>query len=106
MDFKVAPQADFSMVHISMQQRHGKKCLTFIQGLPEAIEVPKSRRVLSLDFMKILRALKKTYRTGGKLITDSRHGKVIQLQGDLRKDVEGFLAEDAALVTRSQIKIH
>merc|ERR550537_723119 len=52
---------------------------------------------MEVDFEKILRALKKSFKT---------NGTIIQLQGDLRKDVAEFLIDATALVTKDQIMIH
>merc|ERR1712060_501678 len=93
-------------VHIRMQQRNGRKSWTMVQGFPESVRLPKSGRVLQVDFDKILRSLKKTFKTNGVLIRDAEHGRIIQLQGDLRKEVAEFLMDATALVTKEQIMIH
>merc|ERR1711972_5054 len=95
-----------SKVHISMQQRTGKKCLTLVQGIPERVCLPMSGIVLPVDFPKILHALKTKYNTGGKLIDDPRHGRTIQLQGAFRREVAEFLVYNTALVKGDQITIH
>mmetsp|Transcript_8732 Transcript_8732/g.24635 ORF Transcript_8732/g.24635 Transcript_8732/m.24635 type:complete len:119 (-) Transcript_8732:63-419(-) len=95
-----------SKVHIRMQQRNGRKSWTTVAGFPEQVRLPKSGTVLSVDFDKILRALKKNFKTNGVLIKDAEHGTIIQLQGDIRKDVRDFLVEVTALITRDQIMIH
>eukprot|EP00440_Ansanella_granifera_P054469 gb/GFBE01059041.1/.p1 GENE.gb/GFBE01059041.1/~~gb/GFBE01059041.1/.p1 ORF type:complete len:118 (+),score=49.35 gb/GFBE01059041.1/:1-354(+) len=95
-----------SKVHIRMQQRNGRKSWTTVAGFPETARLPKSGKVLAVDFDKILRALKKTFKTNGVLIKDAEHGSVIQLQGDIRKEVAEFLIEVTALVTKDQIMIH
>merc|ERR1719321_972227 len=93
-------------VHIRMQQRNGRKSWTTVQGVPEQVRLPKSGKQMEVDFEKILRALKKSFKTNGTLIHDAEHGKIIQLQGDLRKDVAEFLIDATALVTKDQIMIH
>mmetsp|Transcript_6956 Transcript_6956/g.21730 ORF Transcript_6956/g.21730 Transcript_6956/m.21730 type:complete len:115 (+) Transcript_6956:74-418(+) len=93
-------------VHIRMQQRNGRKSWTTIQGFPEQVRLPKSGRVLPVDFDKILRALKKTFKTNGTLIKDDEHGTIIQLQGDIRKEVAEFLIDATALITKDQVMIH
>merc|ERR1712060_968610 len=93
-------------VHIRVQQRNGRKSWTTVQGFPAEAKLPKSGTVLPVDFEKILRALKKTFKTNGTLIKDDEHGTIIQLQGDIRKDVAAFLLDATALVTKDQIMIH
>merc|ERR1719160_2065008 len=93
-------------VHIRMQQRNGRKSWTTVQGFPAQVRLPKSGKVMDVDFEKILRALKKNFKTNGTLISDEEHGRIIQLQGDLRKDVAEFLIDATAIVTKDQIMIH
>lgn len=81
-------------VHIRVQQRNGKKCLTTIQGL---------KKEFSLE--KILKDLKKDFCCNGNVVQDKELGKVIQLQGDQRKNVSQFLIT-AGIVKKDQIKIH
>merc|ERR1719190_62093 len=95
-----------SKVHIRMQQRNGRKSWTTVAGFPEQVRLPKSGKVLPVDFEKILKALKKTFKTNGVLIRDAEHGRIIQLQGDIRKEVAEFLIDATALVTKEQIMIH
>lgn len=81
-------------VHIRVQQRNGKKCLTTVQGL---------KTVHSYD--KILKALKKKYCCNGNIVQDKELGRVIQLQGDQRKNVSTFLIENG-VVKKDLIKMH
>eukprot|EP00435_Cladocopium_sp_Y103_P033480 s2581_g8.t1 len=93
-------------VHIRMQQRNGRKSWTTVAGFPEQVRLPKSGKILQVDFEKILRALKKTFKTNGVLIKDPDHGSVMQLQGDIRKEVAEFLIEVTAIITKDQVMIH
>merc|ERR1712032_95288 len=95
-----------SKVHIRMQQRNGRKSWTTVQGFPEQVRLPKSGRVLPVNFEKILQHLKKTFQTNGTLIKDEEHGTIIQLQGDIRKEVAEFLIDATALITKDQVMIH
>lgn len=81
-------------VHIRVQQRNGKKCLTSVQGLKknEGIE-------------QILKYLRKELCCNGNVVEDKELGNVIQLQGDHRKNVSRFLVE-ARITKKEQIKIH
>merc|ERR1712048_1187490 len=95
-----------SKVHIRMQQRNGRKSWTTVAGFPERVKLPKSGRELPVDFDKILRALKKTFKTNGVLIRDPEHGIIIQVQGDIRKDIAAFFLDATGLITKDQIMIH
>jgi len=81
-------------VHIRIQQRNGKKSLTTVQGLPK-----------ELSYEKILKTLKKDFCCNGNVVQDKELGKVIQLQGDQRKNVQNFLVNQN-IVKKDQIKIH
>ena len=81
-------------VHIRIQQRNGKKSLTTVQGLKK-----------EFSYEKILKDLKKEFCCNGNVVQDKELGKIIQLQGDQRKNVSHFLVQ-AGLVRKDQIKIH
>lgn len=81
-------------VHIRIQQRNGRKSLTTVQGLPDEV-----------DFKKVLKAFKKQFCCNGTVVEDPELGKVIQLQGDQRKNVSQFLI-DEGIVKKSIVKIH
>jgi len=81
-------------VHIRIQQRNGRKSLTTIQGLPQELEL-----------QRVLKAFKKQFCCNGTIIEDLELGKVIQLQGDQRKNVSQFLV-DEGIVKKESVKIH
>ncbi|TQD99395.1 hypothetical protein C1H46_014965 [Malus baccata] len=81
-------------VHIRVQQRNGKKCLTIVEGLKE-----------DLDFKKKLKDLKREFCCNGNVVEDKKLGKIIQLQGDQRNKVLQFLV-DANIADKERIKIH
>ncbi|KAJ4981458.1 hypothetical protein NE237_032295 [Protea cynaroides] len=82
-------------VHIRIQQRNGKKSLTTVQGLKAEYKCEK-----------ILKDLKKEFCCNGTVVVDQKlGGKVIQLQGDQRKNVSNFLTK-AGIAKKEQIKIH
>ena len=81
-------------VHIRIQQRNGKKSLTTVQGLKK-----------EFSYEKILKDLKKDFCCNGTVVQDKELGKIIQLQGDQRKNVSHFLIH-ARLARKDQIKIH
>ncbi|KAG5551071.1 hypothetical protein RHGRI_009483 [Rhododendron griersonianum] len=69
-------------VHIRIQQRNGRKSLTTVQGLKK-----------EFSYEKILKDLKKEFCCNGTVVLDKELGKVIQLQGDQRKNVSNFLVQ-------------
>ncbi|KAD4386027.1 hypothetical protein E3N88_26196 [Mikania micrantha] len=57
------------------------------------------------DYEKILKDLKKEFCCNGTVVQDKELGKVIQLQGDQRKNVSTFLSR-TGIAKKDQIKIH
>ena len=85
---------DSSKVHIRVQQRNGRKCITTVAGLAE-----------DLDVKKILKAFKKNFSCNGAIAKDAEVGQVIQLSGDQRANVKDFLV-DEQICTDAQIVLH
>ena len=83
-----------NIVHIRIQQRNGRKCITLVQGIAD-----------DLDLHKILKYLKKIYSTNGNVVNDPEHGDVIQLQGDQRKNVYDSLI-DWKIANKEDIRVH
>jgi len=81
-------------MHLRMQQRNGRKCITLIEGFPQDI-----------DLKKVLRYFKKNYQCNGTIVSDEDDNKVMQLTGDRRKQVAQFLLEEQ-IVPRESIKVH
>jgi len=81
-------------VHIRVQQRNGRKCITTVQGLNQ-----------ELDLKKILKVLKKENNCNGTVVEDEEMGQVLQLQGDQRDSVGTFLIK-WELCTAAHIKKH
>lgn len=75
-----------SKVHIRVQQRNGKKCITSIEGLDE-----------DLDQKRICKHMRKLFNCNGNVISDPERGEIIQLQGDQRDNVRAFLLEQTVL---------
>jgi translation initiation factor 1 len=69
-------------VHIRVQQRNGRKCLTTVQGIDKGF-----------SYSKLLKDLKKEFCCNGNVVQDLELGQVIQLQGDQRKNVSQFLVK-------------
>jgi len=82
------------MVHISYQQRSGRKGVTTIVGLPDTI-----------SFKKMVKRMKKEWSTGATLVSDEMKGMVIQVQGDKRYDVASYLVT-TKIVKKTQVQIH
>jgi translation initiation factor SUI1 len=56
-------------IHIRVQQRNGRKCITTIQGLDD-----------DLDLKRMCKAMKRTFNCNGSIEADKEMGEVIQLQ--------------------------
>jgi len=85
---------DKDIVHIQVHQRNGRKCITTVSGIAD-----------DLDLHKILKYLKKFYSTNGNVVQDPKHGDIIQLQGDQRKNVYDSLIE-WKITDKENIRIH
>jgi translation initiation factor SUI1 len=74
-------------VHVRIQQRNGRKCVTTIQGLED-----------DLDLKRICKAMKRSFNCNGNVAEDDEMGDVIQLQGDQRDNSkEWLLAQEIIL---------
>ena len=82
-----------SEIHLRIQQRNKKKCLTLIEGLAD-----------DLDLEKLLRFMKKKFSTNGAIL-QSEEGTIIQLQGDHRASVKDFFSK-YKVCERKEISIH
>nr|ACO10483.1 translation factor SUI1 homolog [Caligus rogercresseyi]ACO11036.1 translation factor SUI1 homolog [Caligus rogercresseyi] len=82
------------LVHIRIQQRSGRKTLTTIQGLSN-----------EYDLKKIVRACKKEFACNGTVVDHQEYGKCLQLQGDQRQNICGWLTK-CGLVKADQLKVH
>jgi translation initiation factor 1 len=85
---------DRDIIHIRIQQRNGRKCLTLVSGLAD-----------DLDLKKILRYLKKNYNTNGNVLSDPQYGEIIQLQGDQRKNVYDAFVE-WKVAEKEEMRVH
>jgi translation initiation factor 1 len=95
-EFEDDDQAQVSQehIHLRIQQRNGRKCITLIEGIPQDI-----------DLKKVLRFFKKNYQCNGTIVADEDDNKVMQLTGDRRKQVAQFLLEEQ-IVPKESIKVH
>ncbi|KAL3807168.1 hypothetical protein ACHAXA_002647, partial [Cyclostephanos tholiformis] len=69
-------------VHVRVQQRNGRKCITTIAGLAD-----------DLDIKRICKAFKKNFSCNGAVQKDEDDKEVIQLSGDQRTNVKEFLVD-------------
>ena len=69
-------------VHVRVQQRNGRKCVTTIAGLAD-----------DLCMKRICKAFKKNFNCNGAVRNDDEVGEVIQLSGDQRTNVKEFLVD-------------
>jgi translation initiation factor 1 len=84
-------------IHVRIQQRNGRKCITTIQGLED-----------DLDLKRICKAMKRSFNCNGSIANDEEKGEVIQLQGDQRDNSkEWLLAQEIILPAEAdRIVIH
>ncbi len=83
-----------SKVHIRVQQRNGKKCITSIEGLDD-----------DLDQKRICKHMRKLFNCNGNVISDELRGDIIQLQGDQRDNVRAFLLEQTVIEAHEKDRI-
>ena len=69
-------------VHVRVQQRNGRKCITTVAGLAD-----------DLDIKRICKAFKKNFSCNGAVQKDEDDKEVIQLSGDQRTNVKEFLVD-------------
>jgi translation initiation factor 1 len=70
-------------LHIRIQKRNGKKCITTVAGFEE-----------DLDVKRICKAMRKQFSCNGNVLEDEEEGEVMQLQGDQRENVKQWLLEN------------
>mmetsp|Transcript_23806 Transcript_23806/g.28594 ORF Transcript_23806/g.28594 Transcript_23806/m.28594 type:complete len:108 (-) Transcript_23806:142-465(-) len=75
-------QTSTDKVHVRVQQRNGRKCITTVAGLLD-----------DLDIKRICKAFKKNFSCNGAVQKDEDSGEVIQLSGDQRTNVKEFLVD-------------
>jgi translation initiation factor 1 len=89
---KAGNQAD--KVHVRVQQRNGRKCITTVAGLAD-----------DLDIKRICKAFKKNFSCNGAVQKDEDDGEVIQLSGDQRTNVMEFLV-DQEICHKEEVVLH
>jgi translation initiation factor 1 len=83
-----------SKVHIRVQQRNGRKCITSIEGLDD-----------DLDQKRICKHMRRLFNCNGNVVNDEDRGEVIQLQGDQRENVRAFLLEQTVIEPHEKDRI-
>ena len=81
-------------VHVRVQQRSGRKCITTVAGLAD-----------DLDVKRICKAFKKNFSCNGAVQKDEDDSEVIQLSGDQRTNVKEFLV-DQEICTSDSVVLH
>ena len=82
-------------VHVRVQQRSGRKCITTVAGLAD-----------DLDVKRIMKAFKKNFNCNGAVVKDKETGNdVIQLSGDQRTIVKEFLT-DQEICKADEVVLH
>jgi translation initiation factor 1 len=87
-------QGAHEKVHVRVQQRNGRKCITTVAGLAD-----------DLDIKRICKAFKKNFSCNGAVQQDEEENEVIQLSGDQRTMVMEFLA-DQEICHKEDIVLH
>jgi len=82
-------------VHLRIQKRTGKKCLTFIQGIPDTIDVKS-----------LCQKIRKMYHCNCTEIDHPKIGKCVQMSGDSRDDLIQFLIKEKVVPSEKEIKLH
>jgi translation initiation factor 1 len=72
---------DKPKLHVRIQKRNGKKCITTIQGFEE-----------DLDVKRICKAMRKQFSCNGNVAKGKEEeDEIIQLQGDQRENVRDWM---------------
>lgn len=73
-------------LHIRIQKRNGKKCITTVEGFEE-----------DLDVKRICKAMRKQFSCNGNVIEDKEDTQILQLQGDQRDNVRQWILENQVI---------
>lgn len=82
----------FPVVHLRIQKRNGKKCITTLEGLSKEIATDLAKQI------------RKVLATNGTVL-DTEEGFIVQVQGDKRMDLQKYLI-DKKITLKEFIKIH
>ena len=89
-----SPKEEETEVHIRLQQRNARSYITTVEGMN-----PK------IDKKKILGVLKRKLNCNGTALADEKHGEILQMQGDQRKNIAAFLISEN-LISKEKLFIH
>lgn len=79
-------------IHLRLQQRTKRKSLTLIENLIDKLDELHGDQ--SEEFLKrILKDFKKKLACNGSVLTAKNDAKIVQLQGDHRKDIRDYLVK-------------
>jgi translation initiation factor SUI1 len=84
-----------NIVHLRIQNRKGSKCLTFIEGIPE-----------SVDVKKFTQKIRRMFHCNCTFIEHPKIGPCIQLSGDFREELKVLFVKDGIVKSTKDIKIH
>lgn len=73
-------------LHIRVQKRNGRKCITTIEGFED-----------DLDVKRICKAMRKQFNCNGNVVNDEQHTDVMQLQGDQRENVKQWILDNEVI---------
>lgn len=86
---------DKPKLHIRIQKRNGKKCITTIQGFEE-----------DLDVKRICKAMRKKFSCNGNVTQNEEDlDEVIQLQGDQRENVKQWMLDNEVIAKNEADRI-
>lgn len=84
------------VVHLRIQKRNGRKHVTTISGLGQ-----------DLDFVRLLKAFKKSFQCIGSLdIQENDVVVALKLSGDQRNNVKDFLLREEIILDENDIIVH
>jgi len=86
-------------IHIKVQQRNGRKCWTFVEGLDKITPPPNT------DINKFMEQITRTFKKGFNCAATIQPGNIIQMSGDHRYKLKDYLINNK-IVNEDQIKIH
>ena len=81
-------------LHIRVQQRNGRKCITTVQGFEE-----------DLDVKRICKAMRSTFNCNGNVLHNEEKGDVLQLQGDQRTNVRDWILQQEIIPKSEEDRI-
>jgi translation initiation factor 1 len=90
------------MIHIRLQKRSAKKCITIIDGLINILKEDKDHKIKIKEILKIF---KKKFACNASVIKNDNDEEAIHIQGDKRTDVVKYLV-DNEIILKEDIKIH